>query len=498
MSVFTDIDDLLNPTIPTSFRENMPPVQCLVWKGREVYDKLIFNEVFPFDTLDDVKRMICTRLKSEPYFHPKYTFVGVPIETGVYDIDVLPTMDTKYFPLDYLWFPPGVSSTSSTKILQTPRKQKVDPKLVTSEGAFPALSLSSRGRSTLEDIFLKHRDNKLPVFHVYSLHHILEAWKGARPIAEAEWNSRFAVYFPNISAAGPYEPTDEDNKFARTIHSLIKGRASSIDRLNSLLEEGTIVPEIKVTGIRMLRLILQKPPSSFEGCESLFYRIKTTDRRPFTRLIPSDGTAVTKVLVKGVLPIPALEDPQIIIQWAKEVSPTAGKDFFYAKYVHRPIIGAVPPIYGTIRVFDDGTADILLQPPKKIRVLDPNNDFRNFSKLIGDAMADMPQKTESFSLGEAALTFKIKTGIKDARYTRARLLKRLPFFQMFFQEIAPLAGQATLLSLRYKAVSQYASEDKMFSFLTQYTTKKMLEGDATISELIPAIQSEFQLAEPED
>jgi hypothetical protein len=53
-----------------------------------------------------------------------------------------------------------------------------------------------------------------------------------------------------------------------------------------------------------------------------------------------------------------------------------------------------------------------------------------------------------------------------------------------------------VLSIRYKAVSQYASEDKLFSFLTQIETKQQLDG--TVQEdVVKRLADEFQIGEAE-
>ena len=76
-------------------------------------------------------------------------------------------------------------------------------------------------------------------------------------------------------------------------------------------------------------------------------------------------------------------------------------------------------------------------------------------------------------------------------------MERLPFFQTFFKIITPLPDQSPILSIRYKAVSQYASEDQIFSFITQLATDKSLDGDAPDMGIINAIQNEFQISKRE-
>ena len=71
----------------------------------------------------------------------------------------------------------------------------------------------------------------------------------------------------------------------------------------------------------------------------------------------------------------------------------------------------------------------------------------------------------SFELGEISVLFALKTSVKTKKFNKARILQRLPFFQTFFTEIKSLPDENPIISLRFKAISQYASEDKVFSFL---------------------------------
>jgi putative multiple sugar transport system ATP-binding protein len=56
----SDIKQILYPEALSNLRENVPPVQCFIWKGRggdDEYD-MIELEVYPFDTIEDIKRNI--------------------------------------------------------------------------------------------------------------------------------------------------------------------------------------------------------------------------------------------------------------------------------------------------------------------------------------------------------------------------------------------------------------------------------------------------------
>ena len=492
----SDIEQILYPTVLTSLREDTPPVKCIVWKGKDEYETIEFNKIYPFDTIDDIKRMICNHYEGDTGFIPRFTFVGVPLNEPYSEEN--PSIATTYIPLDWLWFPSDSNDPKMTYILLSPRKVLTQPdmRFISSDGSYASPNYEPRGRSTIESVFLKPRDGQMPVLHVFPLKYLLREYSGPTPISEEDWNKRFAPFYPTVSVDGSYEATEEDKEFAKKIYFFVKQRDSSLNVLNRYLEEGIEVPIAKVTGIRQLRLTWKKSVKGFEGCGYMFYRIPVTNKRPYFRLLPAEGTAITKLHVKGVLPIPTIEDPRILEVWGKETSPTPGIDFCSLKYIHRPAIGITQPIYGTVRIFNDGTLDLLLQPPKQIKKLDPILDFRNFTSILEDVFTGLPQTFDTFSLGEIAIVLSLKLDIKT-KFNKTRLQQRLPFFTTFFREIKPLPNENPLISLRYKAVSQYATEDKIFSFLTQYATSKMLEGESPDAEVINALQNEFKFSRRE-
>lgn len=494
----SDIEQILYPTVLSSFNEDIPPVKIIVWKGANEYDNIQFDKVYPFDTIDDIKRFLCAYYDSDLSFIPRFTFIGVKIGDDAYTDDI-PNLETTYLPIDYLWYPSGTNDPKLAYILNSPRKTLIEPdiRFITADGGYASPNFEPRGRSTLEDIFLKPRDGKIPTFHAFTLKTLLNEYRGITPISEEEWNKKFAPYFPNIKIDGSYEPNDDDREFATKIKFFVSQRKTTLDTLNNLLLEGLEVPTTKVSGIRQLRLIWKKPIRGFEGAGSLFYRLLASERRPFIRLLPAEGSGISKLHVKGVLPIPTLDDPKVLEVWGKETSPTPGMDYCVIKYIHRPSIGITQPIYGTIQVLNDGTMNLLLQPPKQIRKLDPILDFRNFSKILEDVFIGLPQTFNTFKLKEIAVLFTLKINIKSKKFNKTRLQNRLPLFHTFFQEIKPLPGESPIISLRYKAVSQYASEDKLFSFLTLFTTSRLLDGETATSELITALQDEFRLSKRE-
>ena len=113
LGMSSDIEQILYPTILSSLRENVPPVQCMIWKGGEEYDMITLDEVYPFDTVDDIKRLISASYENDATFLPRFTFVGIPLGDAAYE-ETVPSLDTTYHPIDYLWYPNGTNDATMT------------------------------------------------------------------------------------------------------------------------------------------------------------------------------------------------------------------------------------------------------------------------------------------------------------------------------------------------------------------------------------------------
>jgi hypothetical protein len=427
-------------------------------------------------------------------------FVGIPdeleYENDVKESDAINLL--KFTPLDYLWYPSDTKSAKNTYKLNNPALFTRDLRFIERDNTLRTLNYEVRGRTTIEHALLKVNSGMVPTLYVFTLRSLLIDYK-SNTVRSIDWNSKFAAYFPDIKNVGP-EPfmyNDDDNAFGQKIMKFIESSRNILDKVNDITgsDDNAI---LTVSGIKQIMFLWNKPVDGFEGAANLFYSLRVTNDRPYFRLIPPQGTAITKLHVKGVLPIPTLEHPEIIEQWAKDKSPTPTDDFFTIKYLHRPSIGITPPIYGTIQILNDSTIKLLLQPPKSIRKLDPIVDFRNFSSKIESVFDGLPQMYNSFEIKEISAIFMMKIKLKELRFTKNRIVSRLPYFQPFFREITPLPQDNPLISLKYKAVSQYASQDKIFIFIKQFITSRQLEkGTDENNNIITAIQNEFHISHVE-
>jgi hypothetical protein len=76
-----------------------------------------------------------------------------------------------YIPNDWLWYPNGTNDPKMTYILNNPKKVLTQPDLrfVSSDGSYASPNYEPRGRSTIESVFLKPRDGRMPVFTYFLL-----------------------------------------------------------------------------------------------------------------------------------------------------------------------------------------------------------------------------------------------------------------------------------------------------------------------------------------
>ena len=483
MSVFDSITKLLQPSVLESLKGNMAPVKCKIW-SESGYEDIELKGVYPFDTFETLKALVAkSRPKEEQRkFMPKYQFIGYEKSDGL------------LVPLDFLWYEAGTSSATHTKLLPKPSiPLKPVDSFIVPEGETPTIQANARGRNIIEQHF-----TTLPELYVYSFEDLLNASKIATPMSPSTWYSIFFPYFPYSEVPSEEIYTKDDIGYLNTLFNYLSLRANSLTKINNYLQSGITLPRSSVLGVKQLRLNLSlKPDTKFNGCDMLFYNTEVNYQRPYLRFMPANGFAISRVYVTGILPIPDMDYPDAIKEWSQEVSPSQGQsDFLMIKYLQRSSDNNQYPLYATIAVFQDGTSSLILQPSKNERRLDVNA-FRLFASNLKKVTEDLPFNPSEFKLGRSALVFQMNTGFEGREFTAKRLKQRIPFFGVFFQEIQPL--QDSLISLRYKAVSNFATEDKIGTFLTQYTTDKVLKGTSTIydSEMLRRVMDEFQISQTE-
>lgn len=492
-------EQVFTPRALTSFR-GAKTIQVLQFERPDAAPRSFTLTPYPFMTVYDLKIMIYQTLGKSVQADPSFQSLLIPIPIGVADPT---TLAEEYLPLDFVWTRAGSSSKEDILPLINPFQRasgpSTDSEFVTESGR-KVNGYASRHRATLEEICGELFEDQPWILHLFLYKDVYPLTNPALRVSEREWYGRIDPYYPDLEQQQDPTTLPEAKRIQLAkYNTYVEKSVSLLNVLNTLLEEGRVADlrEIKIIGIKFMRLIWPAPEAETPELEPLFYQLPVTDERPFTRILANTNSPVSKVLMKGTTNEPDISNPRLLSQWASEENPFPNKDFLFAKIVIRETIGAQAALYGTLRLFENRSADFLLIPPERIRVLTPNIDLLGIGALMTKALEGTPVANRVPDLAEASIVCGIPLPLRAKPLSPAALRKRLPAFASLFQEIEPLAGEKPLLKLRYKGVSNFATEDRVYAYLTQLATRRVLRGEVPLAQLQVAVMEEFGLSETE-
>ncbi len=491
--------NLFNPSFLRSFRDPLVTSDAVVYlftSHDEPPEKIPLKNLYPFMTVQDIKTYIYD-LKQDEAFHPAFQALLVPFTESPSE-----ELVDEYIPLDFAFVNEDKKKKDLTTIsLTNPffriQEGNVDDRFVTTNGDPKNVKLADRSANTLEDIFSELFGTSPVVLHLFLYSTLVENKEDTLKIP-MNWNGRIRPYFPDLPKN--YETVLEDPKEKRFLNAkvtFVKNTLQLMDQLNDLIDgETRAVPlaAMKMISIKYLRLLWKKPGAALEDndTESLFYKIPVTPKIPFLRILPTQTAPITKIYVESALRIPTF-DPRLIPQWADIKGPSK-EDFLFGKVMIREKEGNEPSLFGTLRIFEDQSADFLLQPPKNLKKF-LVKDIVQFPDYLQESIERTYLEDMELDLKDAAVVCQISTiGLRQV--SQSTFLKRLQAFSPLFIEIPPLPNENPLAMLRYRAVSRFTAEDKIFTFLTLYNSRKVLRqelGDNYEQDLIYAVMDTFKI-----
>jgi hypothetical protein len=496
-TVSEQIQNLLNPTPLSTLRGALEEPQGEILVNIIRPDKssqpIRLRNMFPFHTLQDIKLALIRELLKE----------GADADSVLPDYVCLVHQKRREFKLvDFTW---RMADAPNDMVLMpdpydlASGRIPVDDRFVDSNGerritAEPIL----RERLTIEDHFIKTSSSaapRVPTLNAYLYKDLLSAVPGPKPISEKDWNGRLYPFFPTMSVTTD-QPTEPQRVRATRIMTIFERRQQFLARLETLVdqefkEERDPFVRFKLRWIRYLRMVWTKP-QEFAGVEALFYELPVTAERPYLRFIPLEGNAISKLFLKAD-GSPDLPDPKLLANWSQERNPT-DRDYMIGKVLLRPQVTNVPALYGSLRLCDDCTADFIIEPIKGVKKLDPSSDLADLGATLEKGLVGLPHLGgQRPNLGNANFVFGLVLQRGDAPITTRVLREKLPVFTSFFQEISPLPNETPLVMLRYKLVSNFVTEDRIFAFLSQVISRKLVKGETHIDDLTALVADEFQM-----
>lgn len=495
------VQRLFNPEALSDIHSDMddnPPVVYLFRKPNEEGKEISLDLLYSFMTVQDVKLYIASLYPDDITFSPIFQSLLVPV---VFDEDTdLTQQQDLYIPFEYVFLTKETNTSISlvNPFVQADMKQGINTQFFDNDEK-KEVGYNQRTRLTLDSFFIKKNDDKRPVLHLFLYSDVVEKIPSQLRTSEQEWYGRIFPYFPLLRMGQDPTKLPEEETKRRTIQNeYIEKTLQYLGSLNALLAVTT--PSFLLVGIKFLRIEWDTKESDLA---SQFYKLPVSHERPFLRLLPAGQTAITKLKLQGALKIPDVSDPRLLAQWAQEKSPSIDdsesaviKDYMFAKLVVRETREGLPALYGTLRFFEDYNPDFVVIPPKQLTRLSSTTDLVDFADLLQKGIQDLPFAQSEPQLAQADCMYALTLPPAIKILTREILQERLFAFAPVFQEIEPLPGENTLISLRYKAVSNFdATKETVYDFLLQLINRQAFSGND--EALIRALEREFQISQAE-
>lgn len=505
-------EDVLTPFIKKffeakyigNFHTGIQQVRLFYFTRPDTAPQEIILKPYPFMTLYDLKIMIYKHFRNEISAHPSFQSLLLPLaqqgETNnvnntTYNINPRKiAKENQTF--EYSWTKP--ETTEEIHVVDPfsrIRSADADPNFV-SESGKRNLPYAPRSRVVLED-FIKDIGEESLTLHLYLFKDIIGSMPAELRGSEREWFGRIAPYFPDLDVNQVATSLPEKLMTrAKIFDAYVTGAMSNMAKVDEILTvQSRPLLQMIVAGVKYLRFIWTDKRGDKIPLENLFYKLDVTQERPFLRILPVGTTPITKIKMNDTFKIPQVSEPRLLRIWREERNPKPDSDFMFSKLMIRPTIGAQHALYGTLRMFDDNTAEFIVQPPKQLRILDPRSDLSSLDTLLKKGLGGTPYLNKTPDIGNSSIICAVRLPLQTKLLSSDALRRRIQLFSPLFQEISPLPGDRPLIMLRYRAVSNYATEDKIFSFLTLELSRSLVKGDAAMPRLVVALQKEFQMSE---
>lgn len=472
------IDIIRTPVDPDSIVSTPAPVRILLIKNRAdlTANNIIELPNIPmYYTIDDVLRALWIRMGKTDDYAPANIYLGVPQD------DTGPE-STFYVSAKTLAY----NNTSKQLIgLYNPYKKIIYKDYVNVEGGRIPVQTSDRSHMNLEDVF--YADESVPVLHAYVLSGLMIDYGGRGAVDAKTWNGAVYPYWRTEGAARLSQKERDAIVISMSNKEHQRGLIQKAYEKTALLQDAKY--RLQATGIKQISYVWAEKPVEFPGVDMLFYNVDANQSRPFMRFYPRNGTVINKLYQPNPLEPPYVNDARLLQSWAAEKSPNNSADVLMMKSEVRT---ANPPLYGTFRANEDGSADFLMLPPKDVRVLSPQSELVRFYESMHGLLEGTSYKIEDARFYRGTFQYGITLPLTSTKLTALTIANRVKAVGSYFQQIKPLEGDTSLITLRYRAVSNYVTENNIGMFITQYMEKG---GDIFSGEAVDRLVETFGITE---
>ena len=416
------------------------------------------ENVFPFTSIADIKRMIWQQVEGSVDYTPKFVFLAIEKEGS-------------FWPLEFHW---PTESTIPASLADPLKNQEISPVLVDPAGNRSGVAATLHLYANLEDCLRPHALEK-PILHIWRLSEIV----GETATMDARKFDGFVrLYFPWLSEISVLEEafqteensTTEVKEAYKTCETYITARQEQLVRIQAdLAENASAMGDLSCRAIEKIKIGLAPITPKPESLEILFYELKLSASLPFLRYFSERGDQepIMRYLKNIYLP------QEAVATWLKE--PMTKKE---------QLIKGKVLIRGN-RIPVGSAFDVLFFADNKMHLVElesPRKDHLFLGSLVEEGLKGLEQfvktnpfETEHLQLLELHGKFVWEHPITSSpRPSIEELKARINNYSQIFELEK---GEAGVINLRYVAVSNYEEENSITGYISRISASEFTESD---------------------
>ncbi len=518
------IQKVLRPPNLKSLKPKYEKIEILIYEDANSpnvpTDVIELTDIYPIQTIGDLCTQIFIAKEQNEKFHPQNLCL----------LKESKNKNRPFFHFQYMQtFNDEQISIINPLTLFTANRR--DPTFVEENGNPKNVKVVSLEEMLLETVLFQNDyegdDEKVYTLHLFLYSDLFQLYSGESPISSADWEGMFRVYFPeydyNLQRG---ELSDATQAFIPKRVAFFEEKLNIVQFLDELIRQkrakyeiGEFGKSVQLGSFRNLRFSWTPVKSRIHEpfrIESIFYETPVNETIPYIRFFPKANTPLTKIYVKDedmVINKPALERPEVLLQWAEERSLTPQEDLIIMKCLLRSGGGGMNPIYATFYIFEDGSARLFVQPNKDEKNLSRSIDLANLADLIYfitntiPKLQPLPQEEEEeeipltlftpekMKMDEAHIILSLVMDDQASPVYSSTLYPLLRYFHPYFQvTTSAIKEQNPVISLRYKGVDNFRTPSRDFQFLTRIAELQKIKGESNVHLLVKFYQEEFRVS----
>ena len=427
-------------------------------------ETLEFQNVFPFETVFNLKQRITLAHRNDPdkkLWLPKQLFLASQEEETFRPLEFRwEFQSTMHDPLD-----PQILGNPSLQLFAGGERVPVAPTL------FSGITLETA---------LKHK-----IVHVWNIGAIADAlgYKSQSVLTDEVFFGFVHLYFPMISTKeefvqGFLELTDSDKEEFLFLESHRTNVSKRYQKLEEILKTKGIPSTPILTNLLDLHYDLPKKKRFAKGfLELRFYEMEPSIHMPFLRFFPSNIREMPIVKLMSTGGISAIENKKVL---NKLLEDQPSSKLGAVILIKAPVRTPEAPLgtTWTIRIYEDGSAELTIGAPRKGQPLS-GKVLKDAFEMLPKLLAQTPWlPTMELKLTQISAYYSFVSSA-EGKPGREELTKRLdPFLPIFSLEKG--LDATAQISLRFKAVSNYVKDsDPIMNYVTTlYSRDSSLSTDS--------------------